>query len=126
MEIKKVGVAGRGDSRIQGGAQSGYRTVAREQADRSGSWSDAARRDSAPQRERRHAHRSRLAVALNNLHGIAVANLADCALSRLYDLQNQEPRTKNRVPLGRPRTGCFPGYLGLVFLRVKNKGINTL
>jgi hypothetical protein len=100
MEIKKVGVAGRGllptGRCIHVCAQSGYRTSARDHAGLTGSWSDAARRDSAPEREQRQAHRSRSAVARNNLHGIAVANLADSDLSHTYVLQ--EPRTKNLEP----------------------------
>src|ERR1044071_1589705 len=101
MEIKKVGVAGRGDSCVQGCDQSGYRTIARDQAGLFESWAAAARRDSASEREQRHAHRSRSAVALNNLHGIAVANLAGCDLSHPYDLhlKNQEPRIKNERTL---------------------------
>ena len=120
MEIKKVGVAGLGVSGVQVCAQTGYRTIAHDRAGLSGSWSDAARRDSAPPRERQHAHRSCSAVARNNLHRIAVANPADGDLSHLYDLhlKNQEPRTKNLES----RTQ----NLKLGFLRLKNKGINTL
>ena len=112
MEIKKVGVAGLGVAGVQICAQTGYCTIARDRAGLAGSWSDAARRDSAPQRERQHAHRSRSAVARNNLHGIAVANLADGDLSHLYDLQlhnleprtqNLEPRTQNQAPKLPPR-----------------------